>query len=292
MQMAQGLRIVPAVKKSRKDLVAGGPMRFLHCCLESRWEKYRKALKRARKRFSVDSVHDLRIETRRMLTLLDLMRPFCPAEHLGQAERRFRKVFKSSGALRDAHVQKLYIETECKWFPELAGLHQWLRGREKRLTRRFEKTVKRGIKPKLKSAMSSLRKWSRRSLKEPGDYDARIFFEKVKSIHHRVLNLRRAVRANRLSTIHRLRISFKAYRYLVETLSPEILHVEPHLAELRNYQAIMGDIHDLELLLERLGKFQKSQGTTNLAAFRTEVKRRNAGLIKRFWTTPFPAPLV
>jgi CHAD domain-containing protein len=264
--------------------------RFLRRCYESRWQKYRKSLKRARKDISEGSIHELRIDTRRMLALFELMERFCPREHLGEAQRRLNKFFKASGLLRDVQVQQCMIRKAAKRFPELAAFQKWLGRREKRLACRFEKNIARGAKPKLKAELAALGKWLRQSVreKEIRGLDARIFLSKVRARYKNISELREAVRANRPSTIHCLRIAFKAYRYMVEIIEPELVKIPmPLMTQLREYQALMGDIQDAEVLLARVAKFE-TKSDTRLASFRAELKRRHAELIKRFLATPFP----
>jgi CHAD domain-containing protein len=280
----------PVAKTKPLESIAAA-RRFLCRCFDSRWNKYRKSLKCARKEISENSIHELRIDTRRMLALLELMQPFCPREHLGAAQKKFNKFFKDSGLLRDVHVQQAAIRKALKRFPELSPFQKWLNRREKRLAGRFEKTIERGSKPKLKAALLALNKSLRISKKEKESrwLDSHLFLSKVQARYKHISVLRNAVRANRPSNIHCLRIAFKAYRYMVEILEPDILKVPaPLLVQLRDYQAFMGDIQDIEVLLARIAKFE-AKSSTRLAAFRAELKRRHAKLIKRFMTTPFPA---
>jgi CHAD domain-containing protein len=256
-----------------------------------RQRHYDKSLQLARKKVSEKNVHDLRISVRRMLALLELMGPFCRRERLLDAERRLNKFFKTSGLLRDVQAQRCAIQKELKRFPELAHFHKWLTRREERLARRFEKHIRCGAKPKLKAALLALHKGLRKAANKekrqrlnPKDYLA-----KADARYQHLVELRAAVRANCPSTIHCLRIAFKAYRYMVEILKPEVFPVsQASLAAMREYQGVMGEIQDNEMLLARMRKYEKAKRRITLSAFRSELKRRHAELINRFLAAPFP----
>jgi CHAD domain-containing protein len=223
-----------------------------------------------------------------MLALFGLMDSFYPREWLAEARKRFSKGMKTSGVLRDAHVQWSLVKNEMKRFPELAPFRKWLRRREERLTRRLKKGLQRGVKPKTKAVVLALRNWPDHEEKRANS-GAQVFIERINASYGDLLKLRNAPQLHRPSTIHRLRIAFKAYRYMVELLKPEILRVPPQvLKQLRDYQAMMGDIQDVEVLQSMLGKFEKAKGKANLGAFRGELKRRHADLIQRFMAAPFP----
>ena len=79
--------------------------------------RYRKRLDRAQKKFSETAVHDLRIETRRMLALLDLL----DALRVGEGLKKTRKIFKQRldafDRLRDTHVQLSLLKPLWRDFP-------------------------------------------------------------------------------------------------------------------------------------------------------------------------------
>jgi CHAD domain-containing protein len=296
MFMAQRSTIVPSPNSALGHSFAqsGGAKTFLQGRFKDRWRPYRKSLKRVRSHVSEKAIHELRIETRRILALLQLMHPFCPPEYVAEAEKRFTKIFNASGSLRDTQVQRKHIKGELKRYPELVPFRKWLRRREERQTLRFKKCVKRKSKVKLFAATRTLRNWFRRSKKQESvhNLDHIFFLEKIETMYLDVLRLRKAVQPNRPSTIHRLRIAFKAYRYMIEILSPEILRVpSPLMNHVREYQTIMGNIQDVEVLLGLLDKFQKVKRKANLSVFRAELKRRHADCINRFMATPFPGAI-
>ena len=84
--------------------------------------RYGKRLERGRRKFSEKAVHDLRVETRRLLALLDVL----IALHFPGPLKKIRKVFKKRldafDELRDTHVQLLLLKPLCQEFPEAREL--------------------------------------------------------------------------------------------------------------------------------------------------------------------------
>src|SRR5262245_25185274 len=97
-------RKTSAADNVQSDAAKGLPRR-LEATLWSHWRKFRRTFKRCRREFSVRDVHRLRIESRRLLSLLDLVEPITRAKPTEKARRRFKKSLRTSSALRDTQVQ-------------------------------------------------------------------------------------------------------------------------------------------------------------------------------------------
>ena len=100
-------------------------------------------------------------------------------------------------------------------------------------------------------------------------------------------------------SIHRTRIAFKRFRYMVEALSPLLPAVtDQHRHAMRGYQSMMGDIQDVEVMLATLDKFLRRKKIKTAAAgrLRNELLRRRqwliqvylnaAGRLRQFWPPP------
>jgi len=83
-------------------------------------------------------------------------------------------------------------------------------------------------------------------------------FPAVDETYARVIQLYERVDPAQPDTIHRLRIAFKKFRYMVESVHP-ILEgfAEDYLKRMHDYQALMGDIQDMEVALQKLSEFDK-----------------------------------
>jgi len=75
----------------------------------------------------------------------------------------------------------------------------------------------------------------------------------------------RWVDLTRPATIHRVRVAFKAFRYMVEIIYP-MLNDFPieHLKRMNNYQTRMGDIQDTEVFLRTFTDFSQDASHSSL----------------------------
>src|SRR4029077_7083105 len=80
---------------------ADGLQQSLAALLNRRWQRYRKALKHCREKFSEKSVHALRVEIRRMLSTLGLIGAATPHELIAVFECELEDRLKSLSRLRD-----------------------------------------------------------------------------------------------------------------------------------------------------------------------------------------------
>jgi len=213
--------------------------------------RYRRRLTRCQDEFSETSVHDLRIETRRMLAMLDLLRVL----HFGNSLKKLRKTYKQRldvfDELRDTQVQLLLLKPLWRSFPEVRELDLLLRRREERLIGELRKEIKAMKQLRLERRLKALEKILRRSssgaTKQADETTAtaalRENFATVADLHQRV-------RRRTTATIHRLRVAFKRFRYMSELLQPFFPRLtSKRLREMQTYQGLMGDIQDIEVLI-------------------------------------------
>ncbi|PYJ02859.1 MAG: hypothetical protein DME25_14800 [Verrucomicrobia bacterium] len=248
--------------------------------------RYRKQLARCQQRFSEKSVHELRVETRRMLALVDLLR----ALEAGASLKKIRKLFKqrldSFDQLRDTHVQLLLLKPLWRDFPEARSFDLWLRRREKRLTgdlrHRIKTTKQLRVEQCLKEVQKQLRKSARAEKSPLGKARA------AAALSHafaRVLKLRQRVRWSNAETIHRMRVAFKRFRFMSELLRPLFPGLTTgRLRQMQAYQRLMGKVQDMEVLLAGLRQAVAKAHLPADAArgLHKELMRRRRGLIGTF----------
>jgi CHAD domain-containing protein len=213
--------------------------------------RYRKRLARCQEEFSEASVHDLRIETRRTLALLDLLR----ALHFEDSLRKTRKIFKKRldafDELRDTQVQLLLLKPLRRDFPEAREFDLVLRRREKRLIGELRREIKRMKHIRLERRIKALEKQVRQSAgaKSPERTRA-LAAAALRETFNYVAVLRRRVRRSHTETIHRMRVAFKRFRYVSELLQPLFPRLTlKQLRQMQAYQGLMGNIQDMEVLI-------------------------------------------
>lgn len=252
-------------------------LQHLGAALPAQWRRYRKRLKRCQKIFSTAAVHDSRVETRRLLATLELLAAFIPARELEKPRRALKEHLDAFDRLRDAQVQLGGVAPMRRAYPAAQKFHAWLRQREVRFIREARLAVKQ-IKPRrVEKRIAAFERELRRQRKStPPDQAFRIALGAIGLAFARVNRLCRCVNAADPKTIHRTRIAFKRFRYMVEALSPLLPDVtDKHRVAMHSYQAMMGEIQDLEMLLAALDKFIESDDKAAAThQLRAELVRR------------------
>src|ERR1700690_51095 len=117
-------------------------LKHLGDSLNTQWRRYRKRLKRCQKHFSEDAVHASRVETRRLLSTLELLGAFIPEHDLRKARRALKHHLETFGELRDTQVQLAYVGRMAGTFPDAYPFYDWLQTRKARYILETRKAVK------------------------------------------------------------------------------------------------------------------------------------------------------
>jgi CHAD domain-containing protein len=240
--------------------------------------RYRQRLERCQRKFSESAVHDLRIETRRLLALLDLLR----ALHFPGPIKKTRKMFKQRldafDGLRDTQVQLSLLRPLWRQYPEAHELETWLDRRARRLTDELRQHVHATKGAHLEQRLKSVEKQLRKAANKmpPGTMRSAIQ-DALRVAFERVAMLRGQIRRERTATIHRTRVAFKRFRYLCELLRPTLPEFKAEkLARMRDYQTMMGDIQDLKVMLAgmRHAVAEREISARAIGPLRRELQRR------------------
>jgi CHAD domain-containing protein len=226
--------------------------------LHDQWSVYRKQLRQCQKNFSETSVHQLRVATRRLMTRVDLVNCLISNDRAQRARRKLKQRLKLMGELRDVQVQMGFVKQHTEAFPALVVVLDALERRERLLANAVRSRV-------LGMRTGKLEKWIEACCDEltssPAAHRGRqpvaaralisltAAFETVKA-------RRQAVDPANSETLHRTRVAFKKFRYMVEGLSPAFTGLgKAGLRRFANYQKRMGNLQDLEVLQASVAGF-------------------------------------
>lgn len=258
-------------------------LRHLGESLAGQWRRYRKRLKRCQRHFSEAAVHDARVETRRLLATMELLRAFLPGREIKKARRALKDHLDSFDRLRDTQVQLIYVGHLVSHFPAAKSFRAWLRDREKRFIGESRRAVKKIRTRRLgkRIAAFAVELKRRRKAGKP-DQAFQTAQGAIRLAFARVARLCGRVNAANTKTIHRTRVAFKRFRYMVEALAPVLPAIaNEHRQALRGYQSLMGDIQDIEVLIAAFDKFIKQVlGNPGARRLRSEFARRRQQLIR------------
>ena len=187
------------------------------------WKRFSGTWKKVRTDASEKSVHDLRVNTRRMIATLELARVLSNRGDIAKVQRRFKKVLKGVGPLRDVQVQ-LDTVSRLGRSAVIDDFMRRLKRREAQEIHRIQTALKRGRKRRLAAEMKQLGT-------EIGRLHESLDRERIRRSVNRVLSVRQNEfskakrRFDRLQlrneeTLHVMRIALKKLRYVVEALEP------------------------------------------------------------------------
>lgn len=215
---------------------------------------------------SADAVHDFRVALRRCRSVAAAVAEIDPHPDWQEMRGCARKVFRSMGELRDAQIAYEWLD---KLVPEPEPLKLLVLD-----------SVKRAEGTALAKALHFAgrfdgERWAElakilcsRLRKIPADGGAArcLALERLEEAHE--LH-RRALRTESAAPWHELRIGLKRFRYTLELLVPS-LHAK-WIPSLKRVQDLLGDVHDLDMLVELAAESSGANGPGLEAILRQRV---------------------
>src|SRR5437899_8253498 len=220
-----------------------------------------KELENVRSPPEPDAVHDLRVAIRRCRSVAAVMEEVDSDPAWPAMRKVARKLFRGLGALRDAQVMDEWVK---KLAPETDPVRTYLQVSFESNEPTLQETALRvAAKFDQKSWRRLERALRQRSRLVPiGSLAAECLalerFERAKELHAK------ALRSEKPKPWHALRIGLKRFRYNVESRLPE--HYAMWSDNLKRVQDLLGEVHDLDVLLELIRKsdFVETEDSLNL----------------------------
>lgn len=252
--------------------------KLLRDALNSLWHKYRKRLKTCRHEVSEDNVHELRISTRRLLALIELLGSLRPHPALGKLRKSFKHQLDGFDALRDTQVMLLEIAGTLPILPDLAPFLSYLQQRERQLLQQTGPNIASLPQGKLRRKIQRTGRCIKTRLAKP---DPNTFIlHAIDRVYATALDRYQAIDATDLSSIHHLRIAVKKLRYMLASVQVMIPGLpEAHLKRLQTYLTRMGDIQNSAVLLKTLEAFFVDGVPTEIRAY---YQKQQQDLINAF----------
>jgi CHAD domain-containing protein len=233
--------------------------------VDLRCQKYQESFKLCRKDFSKEAVHDLRVATRRQLTMLEIIEML----FLGMKGRKLRRELKRQldrlDELMDTQVQIAFVEEEMSEVEDISAFIKYLYRREASLLKQVDHTI-RGISiAGQMRRLADIRQAVEARLQVP-DVRARLIGAVDRS-YENVLHCYARIDPQDTETIHRTRIAFKSLRYAIEIIHPLLARYPANLLKAMNeYQGWMGCIQDVEVLQGMIVAFGKVHPNANISS--------------------------
>ena len=239
---------------------------------------------------SRSSIHDLRIESRRLIALATLAAQAC-----GVPSRKIclslKHCLHDTKKLRDAQVQLAHVEGLFPDHPELKRLRRHLKRIVDRRLRVTEKNLRSRECNGAKRVRRRVATLSTRLRTRPGAPEfilraLQVAFDEADALD------REALQGG--ESLHRARLALKKLHYLAKALRGVVSGITAMWIErLHHRQQTMGEIRDLELIVRRMKKHSARQprGANRLRHIR-EVMSARAKRLLRAYRPGLPAPSV
>jgi len=205
-----------------------------------------------------EALHDFRVALRRLRSLLRGFRPELERAISKKLLRRLRDVTQSTNTTRDAEVQLLWINEHRAELGKRPGPGvPWLLARlEERRDRGYAK-ARADAAQQFRRVDRRLRRPLNSAILDPRPGEQSLALAAAHLIRELVTELEQEVAAARSprddDAIHSARIAGKRLRYLLEPLSAEAEQLGPVIKQLRGLQDLLGELHDLQVLVVDLG---------------------------------------
>lgn len=238
-----------------------------------RFEGFAAALKRCRASLSANSVHAGRVESRRLLSCLELVQAVAPVDKgYARARSEIRSALQWLQPLRDAQVQQRTLR-RCSTAGNPPPLQEDLEQRLKQSGRDAARGLRRLRNGRIRNYVRRVERHLRKIEVNPGDeagLRARLV-KQVAAAHRLVIARRKVVDPGNVETIHRVRVAYKKFRYMAEPVQALLGDFpEATRQSMKALQDRLGELQDTEVFLARVDKLiQKDPSAARaLALFR------------------------
>jgi CHAD domain-containing protein len=194
-----------------------------------------------------DNIHDLRVAIRRCRSVALVFEEVDPDSGWEEMRKTAKKLFRALGGTRDAHVMEDWVK---KLTPGDDPVRLYMHGAFEAEAGKNREAVLRAANKFDEKRWKRLQRHLRRRVRfiPVGGLAAECLawerFEEIKLLHAH------ALRSAKSKPWHALRIGLKRLRYTVESLLPE--HHAAWSENLKRLQDLLGDIHDLDVLADRV----------------------------------------
>ena len=242
-----------------------GLSEVLISALDERWRKYLRLSRECAKEPGEKSIHDLRVATRRMLAILDLLKTILSKNAGGKIRKRLRAELKALSALRDLQVQIILASEFVGANPALVGFVEELKSRRKSLAGKARREILQADIPLLKKYFNQIRDRLEVFLRDPVAVETTFLVIRgiLAGIYVRTVDPRRRISSepdNRIEDLHYIRVALKRFRYTIEIVKPVFPGITDQLLqEVQNFQVSMGDIQDMQVFIAGIEAFAKKE---------------------------------
>lgn len=229
-----------------------------------------------------DSLHEFRVNLRRLRSTLQAFEPHLESRPTEQAEERLRELGSRSNAARDAEVQIAWLEARRDelsqgHLPALRWLVQELAVRRdqaqanllEKLPERFSR-----LRADLAKSLAGYRTWVHLDSPDPSPTFAAVAGERLRVQAARLRENLGAISSPLDSKgCHEARIEAKRLRYLLEPVARYVPEGKRAVRSLKGLQDVLGEMHDLQILMQTLEASAERMALTRMHTLLDAVRK-------------------
>jgi exopolyphosphatase/guanosine-5'-triphosphate,3'-diphosphate pyrophosphatase len=236
-----------------------------------------KEASRVQRDFPVEAVHDLRVSLRRCRSIASGLAEIDADPIWSEVNRASRKLFRRLGALRDLQVLQAWVaKLATEEDPVRQSLLEVFAAREPKLKVETAKALETFDRRQWLLWSRTLPERTRRLALDGlvAQHLGLQGLEEARGLH------RRALRNRSAAAWHALRMCVKRFRYTVENFLPE-RHVQWG-ADLKRIQDLLGEVHDLDVLLNTLPEAGAALDDTAAERWRAAIEKERNGRLDEY----------
>jgi CHAD domain-containing protein len=224
-------------------------------------DQLRKTWKGARQKLDEDSVHDLRVASRRMGASLLLLEAALGEDRPSKARRQLKRLMKKLGPLRDVQVQ-VAIVGKWKRTESILGFTESLERAERTERDRARDYLSSHRKKKILQELKDFERDAVKRLKDIPEAAIKTSMEgAISALRIDLEAARKAMVARDLRSLHAVRRTARKLRYCLEAAAETVgAPSRGELQRLRKTQTELGNQRDQQLLKTKFEEWQKNGG--------------------------------
>lgn len=235
--------------------------------LQKRFKEFRKEFSRIQEDYNSEDIHDSRVSSRIILSMLDTLSPLLPKKEQKKVSAYFKKFLKSTAQLRDSQVQMtlaLLHKDEFTFISDYACIMDF---HTQLATYQLGKKIDRLNPQKIKEDFATLIEAI-----DESNLDYMVFLDAINAEITRNTSFVKddgfKLDINEPSTLHRYRVKLKKLRYSIESFTFLQTRITPDvILELKIAQSLLGQINDLTIFESGLSQFINMQKNRDLMIF-------------------------
>jgi CHAD domain-containing protein len=234
--------------------------------LDQPWNDFSKTWKNVRRKPSEKSVHDLRVNARRLRENLEFAQALSNTKDVRKLMRRLKKLLKRTSALHDLQVQ-LETAADLPRSNAIAAFTQHLQRLERKRIKKAETEFKRSEKQRLTRVFKDVHSEFNQSQETAGKMKIQASVRGILATRRNAfLEAKRRFEESQPRSeeaLHQMRIALKKLRYAMEVARPMLPEAEKDQIEaMRAFQKLIGDSRDLGILRVELEHWANKKGKT------------------------------